>query len=96
MVPKRVKQAVDRTLTGGLPRCPPACYTDLVVLRAPVAQGIEQPPSKRLAAGSNPAGRAIEAVVDDTPMAGVAKWLRQRIVDPPFVGSIPIIRPMRL
>lgn len=26
-------------------------------------------------------------------MASVAKWLRQRIVIPPFVGSIPIVRP---
>jgi hypothetical protein len=26
-------------------------------------------------------------------MASVAKWLRQWIVIPPFVGSIPIIRP---
>jgi hypothetical protein len=30
-----------------------------------------------------------------TAMAGVAKWLRQRIVDPPFVGSNPIIRPSK-
>jgi hypothetical protein len=28
-----------------------------------------------------------------TFMASVAKWLRQWIVIPPFVGSIPIIRP---
>ncbi len=26
-------------------------------------------------------------------MASVAKWLRQRIVVPPFVGSSPIVRP---
>ena len=26
-------------------------------------------------------------------MASVAKWLRQWFVVPPFVGSIPIIRP---
>ncbi len=26
-------------------------------------------------------------------MASVAKWLRQWIVVPPFVGSIPIVRP---
>ena len=26
-------------------------------------------------------------------MAGVAKWLRQWVVVPPFVGSSPIIRP---
>jgi len=26
-------------------------------------------------------------------MASVAKGLRQRIVVPPFVGSIPIVRP---
>ncbi|CDM93792.1 protein of unknown function [Limnospira indica PCC 8005] len=26
-------------------------------------------------------------------MAGVAKWLRQRIVVPPLVGSNPIVRP---
>ncbi len=26
-------------------------------------------------------------------MASVAKWLRQRIVIPPFVGSSPIVRP---
>ncbi len=26
-------------------------------------------------------------------MAGVAKWLRQRFVVPPFVGSSPIVRP---
>lgn len=26
-------------------------------------------------------------------MASVAKWLRQRIVVPPLVGSIPIVRP---
>jgi hypothetical protein len=26
-------------------------------------------------------------------MAGVAKWLRQWFVVPPFVGSIPIARP---
>ncbi len=28
-------------------------------------------------------------------MAGVAKWLRQWIVVPPFVGSSPIVRPIR-
>lgn len=28
-------------------------------------------------------------------MASVAKWLRQRIVVPPFVGSSPIVRPNR-
>lgn len=27
-------------------------------------------------------------------MASVAKWLRQRIVDPPFMGSSPIVRPV--
>ena len=27
-------------------------------------------------------------------MASVAKWLRQWIVVPPFVGSIPIVRPL--
>ena len=26
-------------------------------------------------------------------MAGVAKWLRQRVVVPPFAGSSPVIRP---
>ncbi len=26
-------------------------------------------------------------------MAGVAKWLRQWFVVPPFVGSSPIVRP---
>jgi hypothetical protein len=26
-------------------------------------------------------------------MASVAKWLRQRFVVPPLVGSIPIVRP---
>jgi hypothetical protein len=26
-------------------------------------------------------------------MASVAKWLRQWFVVPPFVGSIPIVRP---
>jgi hypothetical protein len=29
-------------------------------------------------------------------MASVAKWLRQWFVVPPFVGSIPIIRPFDL
>lgn len=28
-------------------------------------------------------------------MASVAKWLRQWIVIPPFVGSSPIVRPSR-
>ncbi len=28
-------------------------------------------------------------------MASVAKWLRQWFVVPPFVGSIPIVRPKR-
>ena len=27
-------------------------------------------------------------------MASVAKWLRQRIVVPPLVGSSPIVRPV--
>jgi hypothetical protein len=27
-------------------------------------------------------------------MAGVAKWLRQWFVVPPFVGSSPIVRPL--
>ncbi len=27
-------------------------------------------------------------------MASVAKWLRQWFVVPPFVGSIPIVRPL--
>jgi hypothetical protein len=26
-------------------------------------------------------------------MAGVAKWLRQRVVIPPFAGSSPVTRP---
>ena len=26
-------------------------------------------------------------------MAGVAKWLRQRVVVPPFAGSSPVTRP---
>ena len=26
-------------------------------------------------------------------MADVAKWLRQRVVVPPFAGSSPVIRP---
>lgn len=29
-------------------------------------------------------------------MASVAKWLRQRFVVPPFVGSIPIVRPLKI
>lgn len=29
-------------------------------------------------------------------MASVAKWLRQRIVVPPLVGSSPIVRPLLL
>lgn len=29
-------------------------------------------------------------------MAGVAKWLRQWFVVPPFVGSSPIVRPFCL
>lgn len=29
-------------------------------------------------------------------MAGVAKWLRHRVVVPAFVGSIPIARPILL
>ncbi len=29
-------------------------------------------------------------------MASVAKWLRQWFVVPPFVGSIPIVRPIIL
>ncbi len=33
-----------------------------------------------------------DAIVKDV-MASVAKWLRQWFVVPPFVGSIPIIRP---
>ena len=28
-------------------------------------------------------------------MAGVAKWLRQRVVVPPFAGSSPVIRPQQ-
>jgi hypothetical protein len=28
-------------------------------------------------------------------LAGVAKWLRQWVVVPPFVGSSPIIRPFK-
>ena len=27
-------------------------------------------------------------------MAGVAKWLRQRVVIPPFAGSSPVTRPI--
>ncbi len=33
-----------------------------------------------------------DAIVKNV-MASVAKWLRQWFVVPPFVGSIPIIRP---
>ena len=29
-------------------------------------------------------------------MAGVAKWLRQRVVVPPFAGSSPVIRPIKI
>ena len=29
-------------------------------------------------------------------MAGVAKWLRQRVVVPPFAGSSPVTRPKNL
>ena len=29
-------------------------------------------------------------------MAGVAKWLRQWVVVPPFVGSSPITRPKKV
>ena len=29
-------------------------------------------------------------------MAGVAKWLRQRVVVPPFAGSSPVTRPKKL
>ena len=29
-------------------------------------------------------------------MAGVAKWLRQRGVVPPFAGSSPVIRPIKV
>lgn len=32
-------------------------------------------------------------VIFSYAMASVAKWLRQRFVVPPFVGSIPIVRP---
>jgi hypothetical protein len=32
-------------------------------------------------------------VIVENVMASVAKWLRQWFVVPPFVGSIPIIRP---
>ena len=28
-------------------------------------------------------------------MAGVAKWLRQRFVVPPFAGSSPVTRPKK-
>jgi hypothetical protein len=28
-------------------------------------------------------------------MAGVAKWLRQRVVVPPFAGSSPVTRPKK-
>jgi hypothetical protein len=37
---------------------------------------------------------AIGVILVDAIMAGVAKWLRQWIVIPPFVGSSPIIRPV--
>ena len=29
-------------------------------------------------------------------MADVAKWLRQRVVVPPFAGSSPVIRPIKI
>jgi len=35
----------------------------------------------------------INAILKNTIMAGVAKWLRQWIVVPPFEGSIPFTRP---
>jgi hypothetical protein len=35
-------------------------------------------------------------VIVKNVMASVAKWLRQWFVVPPFVGSIPIIRPFDL
>ena len=34
-----------------------------------------------------------DRITDKDVLAGVAKWLRQWVVVPPFVGSSPIIRP---
>ena len=44
--------------------------------QAPVAQGIEQAPSKRLAAGSNPAEGATQR--DSLPVTHLLPWKRAR------------------
>ncbi len=67
------------------PTCERGTPSDAEHRSAPVAQGIEQRPSKPWAGGSIPPGRA--------SMGSVAQWLAHWVVVPGVAGSSPVAPP---